>query len=266
MSQLGFGKFYGRIQNRYQCEGLLLSEVRHEQARKLPEHSHQSAFLSTLLGGAYRERGQGKEIEVSRFSTVYHHPGMSHQDEVGRTGGWFFIVEIDKNWFDECSPIKARDAGALVVEGPPLALQLFSSYKNGTLSPFEAETMVLELLGAAGPQEKWRDRAAPQWLRRAVETLHDDPAFPHTVRSLAKSVGVHPVHLARVFRSRYGYSINHYLQGLRLEIALRRLESEEAKIADVAFDAGFSDQSHLCRVLKHWTGETPAHLRKLLQG
>ena len=208
-------------------------------------------------------RRDGRKIDVPKFSTVYHPPGMSHQDEVGSGGGRFFTIELDRAWLAACGADYSL-AAPKMVEGRPLALRLYFTYKRRTLSPLDVETVVLELLGAALGDDVRREAILPGWLRRSLETIHDDPAFPHTVRSLAALSGVHPVHLARVFRHRFGCSLSHYLQGLRLGMALRALENPELRIADIACATGFTDQSHLSRILKQWTGVPPAAFRRLM--
>jgi AraC family transcriptional regulator len=265
MSRLQLGEFYGVVQHQYRCEGLRLSELKHERPRKLPEHSHAGAYFGVLLGGDYREENRGHLLEVPPFSTVYHPPDLLHRDEIGHGGGWFFMIELEKSWLEELCSIKGRLAEVFRLEGPPLALRLYFAYKQGNLSKLEAEALVLELVGLTTGEDIRHESPMPRWLKNVIETVHDDPAFPHTVRNLARQAGVHPVHLARVFRHRVGCSLNHCIQGLRVQMALRALSNPDARIADIACDAGFTDQSYLTRIVKHWTGIPPAALRRVLQ-
>jgi hypothetical protein len=39
-----------------EAAGLVLSEITHRLGRKLPEHTHQSAYFGLLLDGGYTER------------------------------------------------------------------------------------------------------------------------------------------------------------------------------------------------------------------
>jgi AraC family transcriptional regulator len=76
-------------------------------------------------------------------------------------------------------------------------------------------------------------------------------------------VGVHRVHLARRFRQHFGCSTTEYLRHLRVRAAAAALASTETPLATVALDAGFADQSHLCRTFKGETGLTPGAFRAL---
>ncbi len=48
----------------------------------------------------------------------------------------------------------------------------------------------------------------------------------------------------------------------RVEMAKRMLQQPGLSIADVAFDCGFANQSHLGRIFKKHTGTTPKKYRE----
>jgi AraC family transcriptional regulator len=72
---------------------------------------------------------------------------------------------------------------------------------------------------------------------------------------------VHPDHLARAFKLRFGLPIGSYLRRLRLDWAATRLESNEQAISAIALAAGFADQSHFTRTFRRHTGLTPHEYR-----
>ena len=73
--------------------------------------------------------------------------------------------------------------------------------------------------------------------------------------------GVHPVHLARTFRETQGMTIGQYFRGVRLARATDLLRDPRRPLSDIAIEAGFSDQSHLCREFKRATGVSPGRFR-----
>ncbi|PYT11530.1 MAG: hypothetical protein DMG59_26165 [Acidobacteria bacterium] len=83
-----------------------------------------------------------------------------------------------------------------------------------------------------------------------------------TLTDIAGQVRVHPVHLARAFRKRYTYRIGDFIRKLRVEAACSELLPSDAPIAEIAARAGFTDQSHLSRVMKRHAGISPAAFRK----
>ena len=76
---------------------------------------------------------------------------------------------------------------------------------------------------------------------------------------------MHPVHLARVFRRHRGESVGAYVRRLKVQRVFEQLAEGERSLAEIAFDAGFTDQSHLTRVVGKVTGQPPGALRRLLR-
>ena len=70
-----------------------------------------------------------------------------------------------------------------------------------------------------------------------------------------------PFHLSRRFRARYGLPPYMYLELVRVNRAREMLRRGEP-ISRVAFDTGFSDQSHLTRRFKRVVGVPPGQYAK----
>ena len=75
---------------------------------------------------------------------------------------------------------------------------------------------------------------------------------------------VHPVLLARAFRTYFGTSPGRYLRRLRLDWAAAELLATQRRLADIALQAGFADQSHFTRAFRRHTGLTPGQYRLAL--
>ena len=76
------------------------------------------------------------------------------------------------------------------------------------VTPLAVEGLVLELLALAARLRKasalGTERRPPRWLGEARALLHDRFRENLRLADIATEVGVHPVHLARVFRLSYG--------------------------------------------------------------
>jgi AraC-like DNA-binding protein len=66
-------------------------------------------------------------------------------------------------------------------------------------------------------------RRPPPWLRAAEEFLRANFMQAIDLRQVAAASGVHPVHLARVFRQFYGVTPGQYVRALRLDWAAAQL-------------------------------------------
>jgi len=137
------------------------------------------------------------------------------------------------------------------------------------VTPFAVEGLVLELLALTArlrnARELGAERRSPHWLREARALLHDRCLEHLRVTDVAAAVGVHPVHLARVFRLHYGTPVGSYARQLRLTWAAARLTSSDDGIAQIALQAGFFDQSHFTRAFGRHFGLTPLAYRNAAQ-
>lgn len=109
-------------------------------------------------------------------------------------------------------------------------------------------------------------RLKPDWLDRITEQIQDEYMNPNMRLSiLAEEAEIHPVYLARVFRKFHHCSVKDYIQRLKLQHAMHQLASSKEVIAQIAYQEGFSDQSHLSRYFKSTFGISPAKFRKFVQ-
>lgn len=97
----------------------------------------------------------------------------------------------------------------------------------------------------------------------AVQIARDyiEANFASTVSlaQLAQTTGLSPYHLVHVFRQTMGLPPHAYLNQIRLERA-KQLLLMGRSIATVAYETGFTDQSHLTKRFKQIYGVTPGHI------
>jgi AraC family transcriptional regulator len=134
------------------------------------------------------------------------------------------------------------------------------------LSALALEGMALELIvealrdGDCSPE-----RTSPKWLEQAKQILEASFADPPTLQELGKAVGVHPVHLARVFRKFQRCTVGEYVRRLRVEHARRQMLASDIPLVEVALSCGFADHTHFSRSFRRVTGMTPTEFRQLMR-
>jgi AraC family transcriptional regulator len=264
---LAGGQYFGAVAERRRSAGLTLSDVRHEHGRRLPEHTHERAFFCLLLAGGYTERVGRTTESFGPFSVLFHPPAHGHQDEIGRTGGRFFSVELDAEWIDRAREIAPRLTSVSQPRGGELvwlAMRLFRELRaRDPISDLVVEGLVLEMLACAARTTSPRAREARPWLDRATEMVRDSTARHRTISEIAREAGVHPVHLARVFREAHGCTVGEYVQRSRIQSALQMLATTDLPLVDVALATGFADQSHFTRVFRKALGSPPGAFRTI---
>lgn len=97
--------------------------------------------------------------------------------------------------------------------------------------------------------------------RRVEEYLRERFTEKVHVAELAAVAGISPNHFIVRFAKTFGMPPHRYLINLRLDLAEKLLVEGEIAIAEIAYMAGFSDQSHLATTMKRYRGRTPTELR-----
>lgn len=108
------------------------------------------------------------------------------------------------------------------------------------------------------------DRTSPAVLR-ARQRVAAASNEQLSVEELAEEARCSPFHLARLFRESVGTSPHQYRLHLRIATALQRLEDAGAGLADLAFDLGFSSQSHFGEAFRQAVGCSPGQARLALR-
>jgi len=131
-------------------------------------------------------------------------------------------------------------------------------------SRLSIDGIISEMLaeGARAPVVNRESGSAP-WLSRAIDYIHDNFATTLNLNDVAKIAGVHPAHLSRVFRQRMHCTVGEYLRRLRFEFACHRILVTPKPLCDIAYEAGFADQSHFHRLFRRHMGITPFAYRRI---
>jgi AraC family transcriptional regulator len=219
-----------------------------------------------LLEGAYTETYGWRSLDWRPLSVGFNPPEEPHASRIDVAGARFFIIELDLDWLERArSHAIPLVASATFREGPLswLGVRLYKEFRfPDEVSHLVAEAVVLEMMAEYARQLSPRCSKPPSWLRRADEFIRSRFAEPLTLAEIAEASGVHPVHLARVFRRHYRCTVGDYVRRLRVEFVASRLAVSDDPLSDIAAGAGFADQSHLTRTFKRYIGLTPSQFRR----
>jgi AraC family transcriptional regulator len=268
--KLAPGIYLGATVRQKTEKGLCLTLSQYTPSLTQPWHVHANPTLFALLIGRQRDQGRRAEFDQPRLSLVFHPTTEPHAGLVAPEGMLGLNIEYEGIWLAR-HEIKERDLGGYrlldSVWSRLTVLQLMAAaFHRGPHNDADVETKALELLEPLIQPEPGRERLSfPNWLRRAQEFLHESFRSPIRVWVVAREVGVHPVHLARVFRQRYGCSVSEYLRALRLAEAGRLILRKGHTIAQAAHEAGFADQAHLCRCFAAKFGLSPKTFRSAIK-
>jgi AraC family transcriptional regulator len=264
--------FDGSVLRWARVAGLDLGEVVYPPGKERPVHAHDRACFHYLLEGGYVEQHGRRSNECTTNTLAFQPAGHEHSYRAcsSSDSSRSFTIELDDAWTS-----RLREHGVLL--GDPvsqrgeaacwLQSRLYREFCSmDAASPLAIEALVLEMAVETSRHGRRLDDAAagrkpPPWLAQATDLLHDHLADTPSLTEIARSVGVHPVHLARVFRRHHRCTVGEYVRGLRVGFACRELAHSSASLSEIALAAGFPDQSHFSRVFKRVTGLTPGAFR-----
>ncbi len=244
-----------------EVNGFTLSELRFPPGYVQVAFDPELPYLAFVLEGSLEKSFRGRTMRLDRASGVTMPAGAWHGARFGAEGARIAIVRprdasgAVAHCLDRLVQLRGRSLSWLAWR---LAGELRAS---DTAAPLAAEGFALELLAATSRETRSERNAvrSQPWLRTAEEMLRAGHCTGLT--ELANAVGVHPTHLARAFRARYGTSVGEYGRRVRLAWAATELARCDTGIATIAKQAGFADQSHFTRVFKRHVGVTPARYR-----
>lgn len=246
-----------------QVSAITLSEIVYKKAVSLPEHFHDLAHFTLITSGNYAETFASKMYWHSPMDIIWHRAGISHCDRIGERGACFFVIEFQTEYLKKLSEFAALpkdffERDSLLVRQ---ALQLYKEFKNWRIGSDQiVEGITLQMLGHC-VRKQTETKYPPPWLVRVVKRLNEEFKTNLSIEQLALEAAVHPVYLASVFRRFYHENIGEYVQKLRVKYASELLLANKFPISEIAFLAGFADQSHFTRIFKRHVGTTPAAYR-----
>jgi AraC family transcriptional regulator len=230
----------------------------------VPRHEHELAYVTVVLSGNYLEGDHGHLAQLQPFTAAFNPAGVTHSTVIGPAGASFFTIEFRNEALrvlDLRLPSDTafdRGAGSMLWPG----LRLYSAFKTQS-DPLGLEAYILEMLGAVAQFER-PESSVPPWFRCVKERLREEFRSPVRMRDLARQAGIHPVHMARVFRRVEKQTPVEYQRRQQVRAACELLRDPEWPLSAIAAECGFADQSHFTRIFHRMTGITPGRLRKTI--
>jgi AraC-like DNA-binding protein len=223
----------------------IASQTSHRRGTLLPLHRHARPYAALVLRGDYEERSIDGRFHCTRGNLIFHPPFHEHLNVFGASGAMVLNVLLPVDWFSQYRVVKVTDIATIesraLLRPSSLADALFDDAMHRPVKPAEL----------------------PGWMVHMVECLVTDAAVGRRTK-LATVAAASPVslqHASRAFNRHFAATPSKF----RLEHKLRRafgLLRAGASPSYVASEVGFSDQSHLSREIKRFSGHTPREISR----
>jgi AraC-like DNA-binding protein len=203
----------------------------------LTRHRHPRAYVALVLEGSYVERGDAGSWRVEAGDLLVHHAFDAHCNQVGHVGARVLNIHL-------APP-----------ERTPAAVRLHQPDEWLRWALADAQAACRALVGMAQPQQ-----ATADWPDVLADQLRHNPAT--SVSAWARQARLSPAHVSRGFVAVYGVTPSRYRAEARAHHAMRQIVAGSARLAEVAQDCGFADQSHMTRAVVALTGRPPSSWRQ----
>jgi AraC family transcriptional regulator len=261
-SFLGAGRYLARSVREADAGAFPLAYWTDDGSEAKGPHGHEDAHFMLVTSGHYETAARPDAAE-SETLLIFNPAGTWHHDQL-LGGGAFFTITIPQPCWSVLDE-RRLPQGPVQVASPQSQMLVRRALRELCQWSFDsaslAEALCWELVGSVGAVAV--DRAPPRWLSQACDYLKSHHAGTVDLHRLAGELGVHPVHLTRTFRAFLRCTPGEYLRAWRLDCAARALTDGWHSLAQIAFETGFTDQSHLNRHFARAYGVPPGEYRKL---
>lgn len=256
------GQYYGHTIKTFNVNGIILTQTAYRQKESIPQHYHLNPYFCYVLQGGYLERSIDKELMCESGDLLFHSANTEHSNCFSHTSSLCFNIELEKQFtnkffqtdFSGGSIFKIKER---VTEVSMLKL-LYEMNNSDGLSHLMIEGLILE---AFVQLNRSKEKFIPFYLKTVLEYIHEEYTINPTLSQIAEVANTSPEHLVREFRKKFNTTIGMYVRQIKIKKACEFLSLTNKEISSIAFELGFSDQSHFTKVFKSITGVTPFQYR-----
>lgn len=209
-----------------------------EPGRHFERHHHLHAYAALLVEGECQEIGDHGRFTAVPGDVLIHDRFDGHADQIGRRGARFLNIAFKR-------PLNGKFGRVFDVDA---VVRAFERDPQEGLDQFHHQFQPVH-------------HCPDDWPDLLATDLSTETAFRFD--EWADARGVHPASLSRGFRLAYGVTPKRYRLEQMTARAARRMTSSSERLAAIATECGFADQSHMTRAVARLLGTTPARLRLL---
>lgn len=239
-------------------------------------HTHPNVLIAVVEEGIEGFSHRGADHTVPTGSLFVINAGEVHTGyPVGRQRCTYRMIHVpEASLQTAAADLAGRRQGTPYFPAPVVDDPALTAHLRELLGLLEQPAGTLEreshLLRALAPLITRHSQQRPavqslgreaQAVRRVRDYIEAHSADNLSLEQLAQLAGLNSFHLLRAFRQEYGLPPHAYCTQLRVTRAKDLLAQGES-IAQVAFETGFVDQSHLNRHFKRRLGLTPGQYQQ----
>ena len=227
-------------------------------------HSHDCAMLLLPRRGTmlFELEGQHSFNAMCPGEALLIAPDIGHRTRAADAAHRHIVLYTPASRLRHWLPARRDWHLCLLPTGMLTLLAYRDSLEEGTARASLTERLLLEEAAETGPEPAAAEHGAALTLAIASH-LSVRLSQTHTLDDLAARFCVSRRQMTRLFRRHIGTSIADHLGSLRVQEAARRIRAGQGVLA-AAHGVGLTSPSHLARLFRKHTGQSPSMARSAI--
>lgn len=268
MKALRTGNYLSTTKRSVNLNGIIISDTEYINQNGFPLHYHENLYLAYVVKGNYTEQSKNKKVRCLPGVVIFHNFCEEHSNSDFSAYSRIINLEIQNQWLldHDINPRKLEgNVKAGSIDLKCCMSRITDEYLyNDEASHLEIESSVMNILANILSIGSIYIPGIPKWVKIVKELLNENNIESLNLKFISKSADVHPAHISRDFPRYFNASFSDYIRKIRVEKASQMLSLDIMPLTSIAFECGFSDQSHFIRTFKKFTGVTPSEYRNLV--
>ena len=267
MKFLAKGQFFGVARKTTTFGALTITDTVYPEPVSVPWHYHENPLFTFFLKGHVLETSRKDSFYCTAGSLLFSNCQEPHCNTRHARDMHYIHVELENRWFALHQLALTNYEGHILLNDPRVR-NLFNniygeSRLNDSASRMAIEGLLLQAFSVIKRSAEKISAESPAWVQNLKEFIHEHCSEAISLERLARECRRSPVYLSQVFPRYFGETFGEYLRRVRIAKAARLLNTKSKPLAEVAYAAGFSDQSHFTRCFKKVQGMTPGEYQKI---
>lgn len=256
------GQYSGDVVQRSQVDDILITNTVYALNNNIPNwHYHENLHFCFVFQGGKSETKKSTKYTQQYGSIFFYHSEEMHRWVSPLPISKSINIEVGRGFLEKYNVTERQIKNALEknIDSRAIILKILKEMNlNDLQSQLTINALLLELISYKSSNYS---TTVPNWVKTLNELLHDDAEMNHSLSELASILDIHPVTISKNFRKYFGCTLGEYRRRLKISKSIDLIKNSENSLSEIAFECGFSDQSHFIRNFKQRTGFLPKDFR-----
>lgn len=263
-SLMNKGIYSGSVIRRSRTDNIMVSKTQYAMGQDEGGlHYHENPHISFVFQGGDIEKRSKASYGRKAGDIFFYEAGEAHQTIFRTESSQNLNIELEKDFFIENEVSTEQLAKSIVTNLDTKFLALKILEELHVQDENTSATIHLIMLELISNSKMGSGLVPPEWVKNLSNLLNDRWDEQITLNELSAIIGVHPVTISKYFRKYFQSTYGEYMRKLKVNKSIPLIKHNNSSLTEIAFQCGFTDQSHFIKNFKSFTGFLPKDFRSL---